>query len=218
MSTKRNLLAMLAISLCIAAPAYGQFTVTEAGPIDSAGAIGDADNGSFSATFGGPSTLFTSIDFSGDLTDVVAGTFASEADFNITSIFGLNANFGPSTTGGFTGPINVSSTLGGLFFLESGDTLNFESFESFDDGAGADATWNNIDFTFDNTFGGGTSLGTFLEGSFTIDTEGSDFDTELGLYLDDGTLIANDDDGGTCLLYTSPSPRDQRGSRMPSSA
>ena len=23
---------------------------------------------------------------------------------------------------------------------------------------------------------------------------------------------------GTCLLYTSPSPRDQRGSRMPSSA
>ena len=25
-------------------------------------------------------------------------------------------------------------------------------------------------------------------------------------------------DGGTCLLYTSPSPRDQRGSRMPSSA
>ena len=25
-------------------------------------------------------------------------------------------------------------------------------------------------------------------------------------------------DGGLCLLYTSPSPRDQRGSRMPSSA
>ena len=26
------------------------------------------------------------------------------------------------------------------------------------------------------------------------------------------------DVSGTCLLYTSPSPRDQRGSRMPSSA
>ena len=26
------------------------------------------------------------------------------------------------------------------------------------------------------------------------------------------------DDGKDCLLYTSPSPRDQRGSRMPSSA
>ena len=26
------------------------------------------------------------------------------------------------------------------------------------------------------------------------------------------------DENGVCLLYTSPSPRDQRGSRMPSSA
>ena len=28
----------------------------------------------------------------------------------------------------------------------------------------------------------------------------------------------NDEDPRICLLYTSPSPRDQRGSRMPSSA
>ena len=28
----------------------------------------------------------------------------------------------------------------------------------------------------------------------------------------------DDDKNDTCLLYTSPSPRDQRGSRMPSSA
>ena len=35
-----------------------------------------------------------------------------------------------------------------------------------------------------------------------------------------GTTLDNDDDGDNvlCLLYTSPSPRDQRGSRMPSSA
>ena len=30
--------------------------------------------------------------------------------------------------------------------------------------------------------------------------------------------LANTDDAYPCLLYTSPSPRDQRGSRMPSSA
>ena len=30
--------------------------------------------------------------------------------------------------------------------------------------------------------------------------------------------LTNDANGTTCLLYTSPSPRDQRGSRMPSSA
>ena len=40
--------------------------------------------------------------------------------------------------------------------------------------------------------------------------DGSDIETEL--YL---SIIINRD---TCLLYTSPSPRDQRGSRMPSSA
>ena len=41
---------------------------------------------------------------------------------------------------------------------------------------------------------------------------------------EDANLIAEDiwaiwlDSGSDCLLYTSPSPRDQRGSRMPSSA
>ena len=34
----------------------------------------------------------------------------------------------------------------------------------------------------------------------------------------DGIAFAYANDLYTCLLYTSPSPRDQRGSRMPSSA
>ena len=33
-----------------------------------------------------------------------------------------------------------------------------------------------------------------------------------------GTIRFNTDTDSACLLYTSPSPRDQRGSRMPSSA
>ena len=41
-------------------------------------------------------------------------------------------------------------------------------------------------------------------------TLGNERDLEAGLLI--GRIIA------TCLLYTSPSPRDQRGSRMPSSA
>ena len=41
------------------------------------------------------------------------------------------------------------------------------------------------------------------------------FDLETG---EDRTLIALPWAAGCCLLYTSPSPRDQRGSRMPSSA
>ena len=35
---------------------------------------------------------------------------------------------------------------------------------------------------------------------------------------DDDDEDDDDDDDNDCLLYTSPSPRDQRGSRMPSSA
>ena len=40
------------------------------------------------------------------------------------------------------------------------------------------------------------------------------------VYLGDGSELTLADVSGqqTCLLYTSPSPRDQRGSRMPSSA
>ena len=34
----------------------------------------------------------------------------------------------------------------------------------------------------------------------------------------DGFAVERRGRGSTCLLYTSPSPRDQRGSRMPSSA
>ena len=33
-----------------------------------------------------------------------------------------------------------------------------------------------------------------------------------------GTMMCHVGKAGDCLLYTSPSPRDQRGSRMPSSA
>ena len=36
--------------------------------------------------------------------------------------------------------------------------------------------------------------------------------------LHDAVPVGADEGGNTCLLYTSPSPRDQRGSRMPSSA
>ena len=40
-----------------------------------------------------------------------------------------------------------------------------------------------------------------------------DFEEEIK-----GEYNLQDDQYGDCLLYTSPSPRDQRGSRMPSSA
>ena len=48
----------------------------------------------------------------------------------------------------------------------------------------------------------------------------SSFDPKIVWRIPDGDVPfkKNDAPEGTCLLYTSPSPRDQRGSRMPSSA
>ena len=40
----------------------------------------------------------------------------------------------------------------------------------------------------------------------------------IELLVAPGDTVAVEDSLLTCLLYTSPSPRDQRGSRMPSSA
>ena len=38
------------------------------------------------------------------------------------------------------------------------------------------------------------------------------------IFTNNTEFLTVDDAGRVCLLYTSPSPRDQRGSRMPSSA
>ena len=45
--------------------------------------------------------------------------------------------------------------------------------------------------------------------------EGCTYDTQLSIELYNNPIVS---DLIPCLLYTSPSPRDQRGSRMPSSA
>ena len=56
--------------------------------------------------------------------------------------------------------------------------------------------------------------------TFVVDTSGSmDRPDRLGLVKESLILLVEElDNDDTCLLYTSPSPRDQRGSRMPSSA
>ena len=60
---------------------------------------------------------------------------------------------------------------------------------------------------------------------FIVSTNRSDFTEDITFQFATNCLTAEPDKDfvtttgqGTCLLYTSPSPRDQRGSRMPSSA
>ena len=66
----------------------------------------------------------------------------------------------------------------------------------------------------DNSLQGGLDL---QAGGFYLGTWAADVDdgAEIDFYAGYGWDIGED---AFCLLYTSPSPRDQRGSRMPSSA
>lgn len=180
---------------------FADFTVSNAGPLDSVGAIGTAGNGYFTGTYTGATTLFGNISFSGDLTKVISGTYASEARWNISNLnTGFSQSFQPSTTSSYSGTISVTKDSSALVWANAGDTFGFESYEYFDDGAGPDSTWNNVSFTFSR----GPSIiniGNYSSGTdFTIDTESSSFDTELALYTSTGTLLGNDDDGGTGTL------------------
>ena len=62
------------------------------------------------------------------------------------------------------------------------------------------------------------------EGMIRFNTDSGHLEYYAGTHWADVIVNNNDLGGGlngigtTCLLYTSPSPRDQRGSRMPSSA
>ena len=68
-------------------------------------------------------------------------------------------------------------------------------------------------------------LGNYWHAVATSDSVGSEISSIRLLQNDyvlwrssDGRIVAALDRCTHCLLYTSPSPRDQRGSRMPSSA
>ena len=176
--------------------ARADFTINQAGPIASVGALGDPDNGVFTSTYTGPSAIFSTLSFTGDLTEVQADTFANEARWRITNTaLGAAVNYTPTGTGDFTGTITVSSLVPSLLVWgNNSTTFQFEARESFDDGPGADSTWSNIKFNFGNavttTFIGTYTLGTAL----TFDTLASDFNTNIALYSSTGALIGQNDD------------------------
>ena len=63
-----------------------------------------------------------------------------------------------------------------------------------------------------------TSVTNVLTAGHLIGTYADEDGNTVDLLETITTLTQNADGSFTCLLYTSPSPRDQRGSRMPSSA
>lgn len=128
-----------------------QFTASAAGPFNSAGALGDAGNGSFNFNYAGAPFTVGDIVFEGDLTDGGVGTWGSEAAVALTNPGGIvgTVALGSGTT--FAGTVHVGpNAISGGGALWGNDVVgnwNFEFFETFDD-AGIDATWNNVSFGF----------------------------------------------------------------------
>ena len=147
------------------------------------------------------------------------GAADGPAEFSITGVTsadeGANASYLVSLTGAFGAGENASADIN----LADVDT------NSSDYGVILDA----VQAAVDAYTGPGTVT---LSGNTITFTAGADGDVltplEIDLALIDDGLIEGPEDytlelsnvtsTSGCLLYTSPSPRDQRGSRMPSSA
>ncbi len=142
------------VAVVAAGMAFGQFTATHPGPINSAAPFGNPANGSFTFVYSGPNFTPNVLNFSGQLTSTGAGSWPSEARWRVTNPAGQFANFQPSnqnTT--WTGTLPISATFPGLSTVYTGTsvgTWTFQAFESFDDGGPSvvDAIWNNLSFGF----------------------------------------------------------------------
>ena len=87
-----------------------------------------------------------------------------------------------------------------------------------DDVFGEDPTVNSLEQRVATLFGHETGL--FCPSGTMANQIAVNIHTRPGdeIICDEGTHIYRYEGGGTCLLYTSPSPRDRTRSRMPSSA
>ena len=78
-------------------------------------------------------------------------------------------------------------------------------------------SWYRNDGATTPSFGAAQVVGTSLSFKWWSTTHAA-YATDLDADGDVDILVADLEQVKNCLLYTSPSPRDQRGSRMPSSA
>lgn len=117
--------------------------------VDSNAALGDASNITMTSTLVG-GFLANNVRVTGNLTSVISGTYASEADVRVTAPNGA-VTLNPSSTNSYSGTIPVGPTnisIGTPF--DPAGLVSFEFYESYNDGAGPDSTWNDITIEFQN--------------------------------------------------------------------
>ena len=203
--------------------ATGRFDSDLVPSTDSANALGTTTL-RWSNLFIDAATVTNDVSIGGNLEVIgnanITGTLTYEDVTNIDSVGIVTARSGlvvssggANITGGITGALtgDVTGNADTATTLETSRTLSISGAgtgsASFNGGANADIALTLAD--------SGVTAGTYGSSSaipaITVDAKG--LVTSASTTAIDSTSISNG-----CLLYTSPSPRDQRGSRMPSSA
>ncbi len=140
-----------AIVLGVAPAAFAGFTVTNPGPVNSTGPVGDAGNGSFQYAYGGPDFELGTIVFQGNLTSGGVGSYLSEARWALTGPNGVTGLLQPTTGQTWTGTVAVGPiSVGGGYGLWDSlmiGTWKFEAYESYND-TGLDAYWTDVSWQF----------------------------------------------------------------------
>ena len=168
--------------------------------------------------------------------DIIVGTDFEGTTENGTTLEDVTYTTTGVTVASSSSDLTVNNTINSGDLFTTGVT---DGFFAVDNNTGNGGEWNFTidfttgsdaidltDFTFDwqNFNGSGGFQNAIRNTEITFDL----VDLSSGSSVLSGPLVqntANINTGGpdpagtqTCLLYTSPSPRDQRGSRMPSSA
>ncbi len=171
--------AGMATSVLGSTIAFSPFASATFSGKDSVAAQGNASNALDSWTAGAGGSV-TAIRVTGTLNAVISGTYASEARVRLTAGAGsafTGFNYQASTTGAFTSPLSIGPTTIPVtpFSLTSGGAVNFEWFESYDDGVGADANWSTVTYEFGSSVltNGSYSLGALPADGLTHSTAGS---------------------------------------------
>ena len=165
-------------------------------------------------------TVGAHIEYVSDVNDLSFGTFdGSNVHEKLRLEDGSTGNIKVSGSTQITGSLYVSGAYYGDGSQLSGITSGiFQQTGSFQ------ATTSDLQITGSVTATGNVTASGNISSSANI--TGSDIYAGGSFYGDGsklsnlagGIFVATGSSYNTCLLYTSPSPRDQRGSRMPSSA
>ena len=152
-------------------------------------------------------------DVNGDFTQQSTHTYTidndDEAELSINDVTLLETN---------SGTVNAVFTVTLTGSVPAGLSVDFDTANGTATTADSDYVANSGTLNFTGNNGETQTITILVNGDTTVEADET-FNIELSNITSSlSGSIDFDNDTGTCLLYTSPSPRDRTRSRMPSSA